>query len=99
MGLLIPYAPRIEADVEFAIKGGKVTGVPPAIEIESKSGGFERKTVASGASSLKLAYRSWLKPGVYEPKEYPRLTEFVQKVAAAERAVVQVAGARSGRSR
>lgn len=90
-GLLIPYAPVQEAEIEFRIEGASFTEVPAEKTIDSPFGRYERRVAEGGVGEgrLVLRYRSTLHTGVVEPEAYESMASFTREVDAAEQALVR----------
>lgn len=90
-GLVIPYAPKLEADVTVALPGGVLREVPSAASISSPFGKYERKVVEGGVGQAKvrMQFRSEVVPGVVEPAKYEDLADFARRVDTAEQALVR----------
>ena len=90
-GLVIPYAPRQEAQITYALKPGQFVDLPRDARIRSEFGTFTRKVEATGGK-VTLRYHSELRPGVVEPQVYPDLAEFAREIETATQAPVRAQG-------
>jgi tetratricopeptide (TPR) repeat protein len=90
-GLVIPYAPKLEADVTVALPGGVLREVPSAANISTEFGKYERKVVEGGVGQAKvrMQFRSEVVPGVIEPAKYEALADFARKVDSVEQALLR----------
>ncbi len=90
-GLLIGYAPRLEAKVRYALEGRRFAVVPNDVKIEGEFGTYVRSVTSGGAgeSGLVLESSSTLTLGIVEPEEYPDLLRFAAQVQKAEQAIIR----------
>mgnify|MGYP002619842990 CR=1 FL=1 len=90
-GIVIPYAPVQDAQVEIVVKGARLVEVPGEETIRSPFGSYERRVSAGGVGKdrVVLQFRSTLRTGVVEPEEYQGLAAFAREVEAAEQALVK----------
>lgn len=90
-GLVIPYAPQLEAKVSYTLQGRSFAAVPSDVAIEGEFGGYGRKLVEGGVGQSKLVFESWstLELGVVEVARYGDLMRFAAQVQAAEQAIVR----------
>jgi cellulose synthase operon protein C len=99
-GLVIPYAPVQDAEVEIVVQGASFTEVPREETIRSPFGAYERRVASGGLGKdrVVLRYRSTLRTGVVEADEYEALAGFTRNVEAAEQALVKAASSRPART-
>lgn len=90
-GLLIPYAPELEARVEIELLGTRLTAVPPPESMQSPYGTYERTIEGGGVGQSKVVVRTkaTLTEGIVEASMYDELAAFTRGVTAAERAVLR----------
>ncbi|MFV8756825.1 DUF3857 domain-containing protein [Nannocystaceae bacterium ST9] len=90
-GLVIPYAPRLEAKVEYTLEGRSFAAVPQDVTIEGEFGGYGRKLSEGGVGKSKLVFESWstLDLGIVEVEKYEGLMRFAAQVQAAEQAILR----------
>ncbi|MEM7154982.1 MAG: hypothetical protein AAF799_19195 [Myxococcota bacterium] len=90
-GLVVPYAPVLEAELHYRIAGAKRVDVPAPASIDADVGRFEMKVAPGedGPSSVKVHVRSTLQTGVLAPNEYPELAGFAREVDRAMQEVVR----------
>jgi len=90
-GMVVPYAPRLEAKITVRTSGGPLREVPEAATIESAFGRYERKITSGGAGkdSVAIELVSTLKTGVVEPEQYAAFVEFARAVESAEQALLK----------
>jgi cellulose synthase operon protein C len=90
-GLVVPYAPELEARLRYRIAGGRLESVPGPRTIETELGGFVREVEGKvGGDELVLRIRSTLRTGVLPPERYEALTAFARQVETAVQDVVRV---------
>lgn len=90
-GLVIPYAPELEAELRWRIAGARIDAVPPPRTIDTELGAFTGEVVGSPAAdgTVTLRVRSTLEPGVLPPERYGELTTFVRQVDLAVQDVLR----------
>jgi tetratricopeptide (TPR) repeat protein len=90
-GLVIPYAPRLEAKVKYVLDGRQFASVPGDVAIEGEFGGYGRKLTAGGVGKSELVFESWstLDLGIVEVEEYGGLMRFAAQVQQAEQAILR----------
>ena len=90
-GLVIPYAPRLEAKVTYTLEGRSFAAVPGDVAIEGEFGGYGRKLTAGGVGKSELVFESWstLDLGVVEVERYGGLMRFAAQVQQAEQAILR----------
>jgi hypothetical protein len=100
-GLVIPYAPRQGADIEFILRGATFTVVPEAQTVASKFGTFERQVTQGGPGKdrVVLKLRSELRTGIVEPGAYESLAAFARQVETAMGAPLRVESGKVRRAR
>jgi|GEM_PF-1283201 len=92
-GMVISYAPVLEAKVTVKLKGRKFSDVPGDVSIDGARGSYRRRVVAGGVgtSEVVIESRSTLEPGIVEVSAYRELASFAAEVQTAEQ---QLLGAR-----
>jgi hypothetical protein len=90
-GMVVPYAPRLEARVTVRTAAGALREVPDAETIETAFGRYERKVRKGGAgqNNVEIELSSTLRTGVVTPEEYPAFVEFARAVETAEQALLK----------
>jgi cellulose synthase operon protein C len=90
-GLVIPYAPELEAELRWRIAGARIDAMPRPRTIETERGRFSGEVVGGSAAdgTVTLRVRSTLEPGVLPPERYGELTAFVRQVDDAVQAVLR----------
>ncbi|MCA9655103.1 MAG: hypothetical protein H6712_07275 [Myxococcales bacterium] len=88
-GLLVPYSPKLEAELRYRVKGAALRDPPQGVAIDTEHGSFVREVEAGGAGELTLRVRSTLRTGVVEPRDYPGLARFVREVDRAMQDVLR----------
>ncbi|MEX1368774.1 MAG: hypothetical protein AB1Z98_36940 [Nannocystaceae bacterium] len=88
-GLLIPYAPQMEAELRYRIEGATLQDLPRPVTIETEHGRYDRQVESGGGGVLTLRVQSSLRTGVVEPQEYPGLAAFVREVGRAGQDVLR----------
>ncbi len=96
-GMVIPYAPRLEARLVVRTAGGSLREVPAPIEIETEFGTYRRAITKGGVGKSEVAIElvSTMRAGVVQAAEYPAFVGFARAVETAEQALLQAAGAGS----
>lgn len=91
-GLVIPYAPELEAELRYHIEGARIESIPASRAIETEVGGYSSEIVQgkAGGSSLTLRLRSTLRTGVLPPERYGELTTFARQVDTAVQDLLRV---------
>ncbi len=84
-GLVIPYAPELEATLRYRIDGARLDAIPAARTIESEIGRFVSEVVEGkgGGGTVTLRVHSTLRTGVLPPERYGELTSFARQVDTA----------------
>lgn len=90
-GMVVPYAPRLEAHLVVRSKAGALREVPQAARIDSDFGSYERRIRAGGVGQhvIEIDLVSTLRPGVIVPEQYPAFVEFARAVETAEQALLK----------
>jgi tetratricopeptide (TPR) repeat protein len=90
-GMVIAYAPRLEAKIKYVLDGRSFAAVPGDVAIEGEFGGYGRKLTAGGVGKSELVFESWstLDLGIIEVSEYGGLMRFAAQVQAAEQAILR----------
>ncbi|MCA9685654.1 MAG: hypothetical protein KC457_25985, partial [Myxococcales bacterium] len=90
-GMVIGYAPVLEAAVTLRLKGRRFAEVPADVELTSKRGEYRRKRISGGVGDSELVFesRSTLAPGIVEVGDYDELVRFSQRVQAAEQQLLR----------
>lgn len=91
-GLVIPYAPELEAELRWRIAGGRFDAPPAPQAIETDVGRFTSEVTRGegGSDAMVVRVRSTLRPGVLAPERYGDLTAFVRRVDGAVQDVLRV---------
>jgi hypothetical protein len=87
-GMVVPYAPLQEADIQIRLKGARFTDIPQDAEVKSGFGTFSRH-VEGGGNKVELKFRSELKTGVVEPTAYDKLADFARRVETETQALLR----------
>lgn len=87
-GLVIPYAPKLEAELRLHVSGARLDSVPEPRVLESEHGRFVRE-VDRTSEGLLLRVTSTLRTGVLPPEHYEGLTTFARQVEHAVQDVVR----------
>ncbi|PRP93838.1 Lipopolysaccharide assembly protein B [Enhygromyxa salina] len=90
-GMVIPYAPVLEAKVRYLLDGPSFTEVPADVTVEDSWGSYTRTVSAGGVGKheLVLESRSTLTPGIVEAREYRSLASFATRIQAAEQQLLR----------
>jgi hypothetical protein len=90
-GMVIPYAPVLEAKVNYRIEGPSFSEVPADVSIEGPRGSYTRKLVSGGVGTRELVFesRSTFTPGIVEAADYRALAQFAGQIQAAEQQPVR----------
>ncbi|KIG14767.1 hypothetical protein DB30_06353 [Enhygromyxa salina] len=90
-GMVVPYAPVLEATVHYEIDGPSFSEVPADVNVSGPWGSYTRKLVSGGVGQreLVLESRSSFEAGVVEVGDYPALTQFAAKIQAAEQRLLR----------
>ncbi|TPV93907.1 MAG: tetratricopeptide repeat protein [Myxococcales bacterium FL481] len=90
-GLLVPYAPQLEARVEVELLGTRLISVPKPVRLESEYGSYERTIAGGGIGRARVVIqtRATLAEGVVEARAYPEFAAFTREIAEFERAVLR----------
>jgi len=90
-GLVIPYAPELEAELRWHVAGARIEAAPLPRAIRTERGGFTSEVVEgkAGGDAVTLRVRSTLRTGVLPPESYAELTAFARQVEAAVQDVLR----------
>ena len=90
-GMVVPYAPVLEAKVRYAITGARFSEVPADVEIDDPRGSYSRRVSAGGVGGAELVIesRSSLVPGIVEAQDYPALAQFAGRIQVAEQQLLR----------
>lgn len=90
-GLVIPYAPALEAELRWRVAGARVQAAPLPRTIDTELGRYTTEIEAgeAGGDALTVRVRSTLEPGVLPPERYGELTAFVRQVDVAVQDVLR----------
>lgn len=90
-GLVIPYAPELEAELRWHVEGARIETVPLSHALDTSHGRFTSEVVKgeAGGDTVVLRVRSTLRTGVLPPEQYGELTAFVRQVDAAVQDVLR----------
>lgn len=90
-GMVIGYAPVLEAKVRYVLEGASFAEVPPDVALDDPRGSYARKLVAGGVGQRELTFesRSTLLPGIVEPEDYRKLADFAARMQAAEQQLLR----------
>ncbi|PRQ07274.1 hypothetical protein [Enhygromyxa salina] len=90
-GMVIPYAPVLEARVHYAIEGRSFSEVPADVNVSGPRGSYTRELVSGGVGQgeLVLESRSSFAAGVVDVADYPALTQFAGQLQAAEQRLLR----------
>ncbi|NVB41478.1 hypothetical protein G6O69_26810 [Pseudenhygromyxa sp. WMMC2535] len=85
-GLVIGYAPILEAKVSVQLDGRTFSQLPADVALEGARGRYTRTLVEGGEGSdrVVLESRSVLEPGIVELSDYRALAQYANSVQAAE---------------
>jgi cellulose synthase operon protein C len=86
-GLVIPYAPELEAELRWRVKGARLDGLPPPRAVSTEHGRFTSEILDGDTVTVRV--RSTLHTGVVTPERYGELTAFVRQVDAAVQDVLR----------
>ncbi|MEN8184953.1 MAG: hypothetical protein ABFS46_20725, partial [Myxococcota bacterium] len=80
-GLVVPYAPTLEATLHYRLTGARFESVPSSRSIEAEPGSFTSEiTGASGDAEVTVHVRSSLRTGVVPPENYEALASYARQV-------------------
>lgn len=92
-GLVVGYAPRLEARVAINLDGRRFSEVPGDVELTGASGRgrYTRALLEGGVGESQVVFESTssLTPGVFEVSEYGELTRFSSQVQNAEQQILR----------
>lgn len=90
-GLVIPYAPELEAELRFHVSGARLETLPAPHSVTTDHGRFTSEIVEGqpGGDAVTLRIHSTLRTGVVAPERYGDLTAFVRQVDAAVQDVLR----------
>jgi tetratricopeptide (TPR) repeat protein len=90
-GMVIGYAPVLEAKVRYLLEGASFAEVPPDVALTDPRGSYSRKLVAGGVGQRELTFesRSTLVPGIVEAADYRKLAEFAVRMQTAEQQLLR----------
>lgn len=90
-GMVIPYAPVLEAKVRYQIDGPSFSEVPADVLVNGPRGSYTRKLVSGGVGQRELVFesRSTFAAGVVEAADYRALTQFAGQIQAAEQQLLR----------
>ncbi|MBL8946372.1 MAG: hypothetical protein JNK45_24615 [Myxococcales bacterium] len=90
-GMVVPYAPQLEAKLVVRTAGGALREVPAPIRIDTPFGRYERKLRKGGVGQdvVELELTSKLHAGIVEANDYPAFVEFAAAVETAEQALLK----------
>ncbi len=90
-GMVVPYAPRLEATIVVRSKAGVLREVPESAHIKTEFGAYDRKIRSGGAGEdhVEIELVSTLRAGVIEAEQYPAFVEFARAVETAEQALLK----------
>lgn len=90
-GMLIDYAPVLEAKVHYKLEGATFAEIPADVSLSDPRGSYSRKLVSGGVGQRELTFesRSTLVPGIIEAADYPKLAEFAVRMQTAEQQLLR----------
>ena len=90
-GMVVAYAPLLEAKVRYTLRGASFAEVPQDVALSAEWGSYERKLTSGGVGQqeLVLESRSSLVPGIVEASDYRALAEFAARMQAAEQQLLR----------
>ncbi|MFO7562930.1 MAG: hypothetical protein R6X02_09840 [Enhygromyxa sp.] len=90
-GMVIGYAPVLEAKVHYKLDGASFAEIPADVELSDARGSYARKLVSGGVGQRELVFesRSTLVPGIVEAGEYRELAEFAVRMQTAEQQLLR----------
>jgi cellulose synthase operon protein C len=90
-GMVIAYAPMLEAKVRYTVSGASFAEVPEDVALSEQWGSYERKLVGGGVGQNELVFesRSTLLAGIVEAEKYRALAQFATRLQAAEQQLVR----------
>jgi hypothetical protein len=90
-GMVIGYAPVLEAKVHYVLEGATFAEVPADVALSDPRGSYSRKLVDGGVGQRELTFesRSTVVPGIVEAAEYRKLAELAARMQAAEQQPVR----------
>jgi tetratricopeptide (TPR) repeat protein len=90
-GMVIGYAPVLEAKVHYLLEGASFAEIPPDVALTDPRGSYSRKLAAGGVGQRELTFesRSTLVPGIVEASDYRKLAEFAVRMQTAEQQLLR----------
>ncbi|HLT37721.1 MAG TPA: hypothetical protein VK034_15615, partial [Enhygromyxa sp.] len=90
-GMVINYAPVLEAKVHYLLDGASFAEVPADVSITDPRGSYPRKLVSGGVGQRELTFesRSTLVPGIVEAADYRELAGFAVRMQTAEQQLLR----------
>lgn len=90
-GMLINYAPVLEAKLRYTLTGASFAELPADITLDDPRGSYTRKLVSGGVGERELVFesRSTLTPGIVEARDYRELAGLAVRMQNAEQQLVR----------
>jgi len=90
-GMVVPYAPLLEARVRYVLGGASFSEIPADVSLTHARGSYVRRRSAGGVGQAEIVFesRSMLEPGIVEVTDYPALAEYAGRVQVAEQQLLR----------